>query len=260
MKNATHGGTVSVRPDEPAPYAPSSAIIDIIDRYRNKGLSTPISAEVLARVGVTDSLIPRTLKSLQQLDLIGEDGRPTAQLEGLRRATTEEFKPRLADVVRSAYADVFQFADPATDDETRVTDAFRLYNPVSMRPRMISLFLGLCEAAGIIPEREAKTTRSGTGKKPAAKRTSDTARPQRAATVRYNVRTDDGLGLVPEPILGLIRAIPLDGWTQARRDKFISTFEHVLDFAIPILDHEPRDQSEGEHPTVPVRGRPVRFE
>lgn len=236
---------MTVRPDEPAPYAPTSAVLDIIDRFRNKGLTTPIDAEVLARVGVSESLIPRTLKSLQQLDLVAEDGRPTPQLEGLRKASTEEFKPRLAEVVKAVYADVFQFADPATDDETRVTDAFRVYRPVSMRPRMISLFMGLCEAAGIIPEGGRKQNAAKSPRAPAKPRM-EKRRASFAASA--NVRKMDGGGLIPPPLMGLLASLPDEatGWTQSHRDSFLKTFTAVLDYVVPIRENAGPDGEGGQ--------------
>ncbi len=60
---------MAVTQEKPAPYAPASAILDIVSRYRNRGLVFPVNADVLARVGISDSLIPRTLQALQVLDL-----------------------------------------------------------------------------------------------------------------------------------------------------------------------------------------------
>ena len=68
-----------------APYAPPSAVLEVITRYRNRGLSTPITAEVLARAGVSESLVPRTLQALQILDLVDDKGMPTDTLEGFEK-------------------------------------------------------------------------------------------------------------------------------------------------------------------------------
>ena len=61
-----------VTANSPAPYAPTSAILGLIERHRNKGF-TRLDAEVLGRSGVSDSLISRTLQALQTLDLIDDD-------------------------------------------------------------------------------------------------------------------------------------------------------------------------------------------
>ena len=101
------------------PYAPASVILGLVDRHRNKGLPTPVDAEVLARASVSESLTPRTLQALRTLDLIDESGKPTDVLEGLRLAPEAEYSQRLAEWLNVAYADVLSFVDPAIDDETR---------------------------------------------------------------------------------------------------------------------------------------------
>jgi hypothetical protein len=218
-----------------APYAPSTAILDIIGRYRNRGLPTPITAEVLGRAGVSDSLIPRTLQALQALELIDDQGKPTPTFEGIRKAPEAEYQQRLVAWLRGAYADVFSFVDPATDDEIKVRDAFRNYTPVGQQARMVTLFLGLCAAAGMLPQGETKTrTRparpisSGT---PNAGRS--TARPQS----RKQQQSKNSSTEMPSALAGLMASLPSEGhgWTQAEHDKFLKTFGAVLDFCFPIV-------------------------
>lgn len=147
---------MSVTSSEPAPYAPAKAVLELIARFRNRGLPTPISLEVLGRAGITDSLIPRTFQALKVLDLIGEDGMPTPTFDGLRLAPEPDYKTRTAEWLNNAYADVLRFIDPANADETQIRDAFRNYKPVGQQDRMVTLFVGLYAAAGIGPEKAAK--------------------------------------------------------------------------------------------------------
>lgn len=221
---------------ETAPYAPPATVMQVITAFRDRGLSTPITTDVLLRTSINESLIPRTLRSLEDLELIDDAGNPTPAMEGLRRASSEDFRKRLEELIRGVYAEVFKFVDPAKDDINRVADAFRAFNPIGQRGRMVTLFMGLCEAAGIIPE---GTRRPAT---PSANRTSTSKRkviPEpsmpHGPSVKHQVRSDGG-GMVPEPLLGLLRALPVNGtgWTQARRDKFVETFGVVLDFTIPV--------------------------
>jgi hypothetical protein len=235
---------MAVTADKPAPYAPASAIIDIIDRYRNKGLPTPVTAEVLGRAGISDSLIPRTLQALQTLDLIGEDGRPTQVFEGIRRAPEAELRLRLAEWLQGAYADALQFVDPATADEIGIRDAFRSYNPVGQQPRMVTLFSGLFKAAGIGPEKSVKSTSD----RPVQLRTIVRARAPRPITERkpaapplnHSGGAPPGL---PPALAGLLSSLPKtgEGWTQVERDRFVQTFGAVLDFCFPIHAEGERD-------------------
>src|SRR5215469_14326008 len=109
------------------PYAPASAIIGLIRRHLNRGLPSPVNADVLARAGISASLTPRTLQALQALDLVDENGAPSATLEGLRLAPEEEYKQRVADWLQAAYVDALQYVDPATATDSQIRDAFRNY-------------------------------------------------------------------------------------------------------------------------------------
>ena len=136
-----------------APYAPAKAILEVVTRYRAKGIPQPIDEGVLSRVGISDSLISRTLQSMQTLDLIDDKGAVTATFESLKLAPEGEFKERIAQWLNAAYSDVLKFVDPHTADDTTLRDAFRIYNPPGQRDRMITLFTGLYAAAGIGPEK-----------------------------------------------------------------------------------------------------------
>lgn len=224
-----------IRSGDTAPYAPPATIMHVVNTFRDRGMTAPIAPDVLLRAGVGESLVPRTLRSLEGLELIDEQGNPTAAFEGLRRASSDELRQRLEAIVRSVYAEVFQFTDPAKDDVDRVADAFRAYEPIGQRGRMVTLFLGLCEAAGIIPEstrRASATARPAIAKKVVPKRVTDSHKNGSGEAPHRGIHT----GAVPPAIAGLFASLPPDGrgWTQAQRDKWVKIFETVLDFAIPI--------------------------
>jgi hypothetical protein len=241
-----------VTAERPAPYAPSTAVLDIVDRRRNRGLQAPITGEVLQRAGVSDSLIPRTLQALQTLDLIDDNGAPTPTFETIRLAPDAEYKQRLAEWLKGAYADVFAFVDPMADDETRIRDAFRSYQPHGQQGRMVTLFLGLCKAAGMVPEK----TPSATTQRPAPSRAA-AIRPRSLGTTLRNLATPSGAqnraihsnpSGIPAPIAGLLAKLPPDGqgWTKESRQKFVSTFEAVLDFCFPVVKAVPENEN-GSH-------------
>lgn len=234
-----------VTADKPSPYAPPTAILDIIDRYRNRGLPSPVNADVLGRAGISDSLIARTLQALQTLDLIDEDGKPSATFEGIRRAPEGEYKKRLEEWLKGAYADVFTFVDPSKDDDTAIRDAFRNYQPIGQQARMVTLFQGLCAAAGLSRDK------------------SQDVRPQRATPPKRapqklppKPKGNNGQGAgkqqsfdgnLPAPLTGLLSGLPSSGrWTQEQRDKFVTTFGAVLDFCFEIGEPVGDDKDDAE--------------
>lgn len=146
---------MAIEPDGPAPYAPPATTITAIEHHRERGLPTPITTAVLGRAVGSDTLAPRVLKTLRLLDLVTDDGQPTATFSDLAKTSTPEYKPRFAQMLRSAYADVFQYVDPAQDSTEKIRDQFRHYVPRGQQERMVMLFIGLCEYAGIAPAKSA---------------------------------------------------------------------------------------------------------
>jgi hypothetical protein len=144
---------MAIEHEGPAPYTSPSTIIHIVERFRERGLQTPFDADVLIRAGVSEGLAQRTMHSLRQLDLIDDQGNPSDALDSLRLAPGGEYKDRFAEVIRAAYAPIFQYVDPENDPLERIRDAFRPYSPVGQQGRMVTLFLGLAEYAGIVPPR-----------------------------------------------------------------------------------------------------------
>ena len=231
----------------PAPYAPPATVLELITAFRNRGIPTPFTKDVLSRAGVPNSLVPRTLQALRLLDLVTDAGEPTPAMEGLRRASTEEFPDRLGDVVRAAYGEMFQFLDPDTMTADNVLDQFRHYEPIGQIRRMTTLFMGLCEAAGIVEEGVTKMPPKA--KKPKKSRSGPPkAKPKAKAGSENEERQEHGWGTalatgIPAPIAGLLTALPPESWTKAERDQFLATFTAVLDFTIKVIDKKERPQA-----------------
>jgi hypothetical protein len=237
---------MAVTQDQPAPYAPPSAVLTVIERYRDRGLPTPINTDVLGRAGVSDSLIPRTLQALQTLDLIDEEGRPTQTLESIRQAPTAQYEERLREWLNGVYADVLMFVDPATADEVQVRDAFRSYEPVGQQGRMVSLFRGLYAAAGVAGEKSQSRTPRQT--RPVQRTIQKTrTSPKLGGDKGQVLPTPKG---IPAPIAGLLASLPPEGgtWTRAQADKFERTFSAILDFCFQIVEEgqQPANDREGD--------------
>lgn len=229
---------MAVQADSPAPYAPTKSVMDVIHRFRDKGMTTPFELDTLTRAGVTEALAPRVLQALKILDLLDEAGNPTEAFESLRRVPTDAFQETLAEVVRSAYAEVFNFVDPAEHSVSQVTDAFRTYRPSGQRDRMVTLFLGLCREAGIVEGPAERVKRE----LPSNARRREVPRRQ-AAPARRN--TGGGSrntgGSLPPAVASLLDTLPKpdQGWTKQQRDRFMTAFEAILDYTYPLREQLP---------------------
>lgn len=238
-----------------APYAPPATVTEILDRYRERGLQTPITTEVLERAGVPESLSQRTLQALRLLDLIQKDGEPSPELERLSRVPADEWHKGMQDLLTAAYSEVWSFVDPAKDSIERVRDAFRPFNPRGQQERMVTLFLGLCEWVGM-----DVTAATASRKKPGASDSNGKARTtrrpladvkverqaqrQRGAPVRTPLVTPE----LPPGLLGLLQQIPTSGsgWDKETRDNFLTAFAAVLDFTVPVRPTGLEDFSEDD--------------
>jgi hypothetical protein len=238
-----------VTSDTPGPYAPPAVILDVIRRFRDRGMQTPFTIEVLGRAGVTESLVRRTLQSLRTLDLIDDDGNPTEVLDRLAKAPEAELPERIREWLLAAYADVFRYVNPEQDDPTQVRDAFRSYEPRGQQDRMVTLFLRLCEEGGL--RGPARSEAPARPRQPRPRRDSPQPARRRGAESSAAGRRDEPgtekLGL-PQPIAGLLASLPQSGrWSKGQRDKFLATFTAVIDFCIEVGDDSlSQDGEEGD--------------
>jgi hypothetical protein len=238
-----------LQPNGPGPYAPPSTIIEVIEVFRERGLRTPFTLEVLTRAGIPESLAPRTLQALKLLDLIDAEGNPLEAFHAAVRAPEDQFKEAIQDLIVGAYRDVFSFADPGEQNLDRVRDAFRTYTPIGQQDRMVTLFLGLLEWLGLdVGAAKGGPKEGRVARTPKSKR----ATPRRRDSDGQKPRTP-ALDL-PAPILSLLTdALPGDGqpWTEPMRKGFMATFGALLDFYYPVTTETKPEESDDLRVTEP---------
>jgi uncharacterized protein DUF5343 len=237
---------MAITSDGSAPYTSAPALVKIIEGYRNRGLQTPFTLDVLVKAGVSEALAPRTLQALELLELVDADGNPTDTLVGLRKAPESDFIGRFAEFVRGAYAEVFAFTDPREDSRERVRDAFRSYKPIGQQERMVSLFLALCEYAGLIDGKPAsvrppvqRRIRPHAERRPATK-------DKTAAESKLLVSLSSEAGATPPPpdrhpfVIGLLQSLPEIGsvWPDSKRNDWIKAASAVFNM---IYERPPDD-------------------
>jgi hypothetical protein len=235
-------------------------VLGVLGKHRAKGLPEIVDLDVLTRAGVPVTLAPRTLQALKALDLIGDDGKLTDTFEGLRLASEADYQERMGDWLRSAYADVLTYVDPETATEVQLRDAFRTYKPTGQQTRMVSLFQALFAAAGLAPERQRQAPKRTTPASGSGKIKPGLTNSQRAAVRALGGRRSPspkprqplGSPSLPTALAGLLASLPSDGrWTQAQRDKFMTAFPVMLDFAFEIVPEA--DLASGETNTATDR-------
>lgn len=227
-----------ISPDGLAPYTSSPALLKVIESYRDRGLQTPFTLDVLVKAGVTPTLAPRTLQALQVLDLVDDAGNPTETLDGLRKAPATDYRDRFAEFLRGAYAEVFAFTDPREDSRERVRDAFRSFTPRGQQERMVTLFLQLCAYAGLIDAPPPAVRASHTQRRrPPAEARSARARTKTAEHIAggETATVPRAAESAPPPdrhpfVVGLIQSLPEVGsvWSDAKRDDWIKAARAVF--------------------------------
>jgi len=230
---------MAIEPDGSAPYASSKSVVALIEGYRDKGYSTPFTPAVLAKAGVEESLINRTIATLKMLDLIEEDGSPTEQFEALKLARgDDEYKKRLAAWLTDVYAPILAYWNPATDPLNDLAHAFRGYKPEGQRLRMVSLMSALFKYAGIIeqgtstakvskPVKRAPTKKSPSGNSGSGARSGKVN--DNSANNGNGASNNFSPGDLPPSVAGLIQELPKNRiWTSTDRDDWLAAIAFMI--------------------------------
>jgi len=232
---------------ETGPYAPPTNILQLIHRQREAGLPDVITSQLLIRLGMPEGNLPRIMQAMKFLAFIDEEGRQTDLFQRLRKATTEDYPAFLEQVLKSAYAPIFAIRNPATATDIELSDAFRNYEPSGQRPRMVTLFLGLCREAQITADGPVVRTRARiktrkVSQDNANNKNKEGIAPKPADEVK-NIDTsshkdkDVELNSHYQLLQVLISQLPANAtWTEKRRDQWLGAMTASIDLLIEIKD------------------------
>ena len=221
-----------------AGYAPSSSVLAVIDKARQRTVNGPIDRDLLRRIGVPESLTKRTINSLRSLCLIDDAGKPTPSFEAIIAAKPDDYPAKLAEFLHKAYGDIFTIVDPATASPDELRNAFWGYEPRGQIDNMIRLFVGLCEAAQIVPERPKVVTaprkprgvRRGNGDDPEA-----ASRPRARETAPPPSPPSND---IDPTIMSWVKRMPPAGqaWPKERKDRWFEALRAMADDIWPDED------------------------
>ncbi len=234
-----------------APYAPLAPVIALIRRRREKTLPEVLNAEKLAQMSISEGNISRVLQAMRFLNLIDEEGRQTEWFTRIAHAKEQEYPDILAEIIKGAYHDVFSIiGDPNQATDLELNDAFRPYQPQSQRNRMIILFRGLCQEAGLIaggPPTTRMRTRTTIPGKSSSSQSNGARKPQTQPKSDYSEAYQASTPVTSQPmsnqefalLQGLLGKLPMEKkWTQRQRDKWLQAMTANVDLLIDIVDLE----------------------
>ena len=151
------------------PYGPYAHLEAFLERIRARNLPGVVDTDFLNLVQIPRDRQGLLKEALEFLNLVDEEGAPTAVLKQYAGTTEEEAQGVMQEALTTAYANDFEQIDPTKDSQADIRNWFQRYEPRSATGKMVTFYLGACRAAGIEvkdPPRERKlqTGKPGTTK------------------------------------------------------------------------------------------------
>jgi hypothetical protein len=223
-----------------SPYASIGNMLVVLAKIRKGWIPNQVDNGEMARIGITASTTSRVLAALQYFELVNEDGKPTDTWKAIATSTTNDYPKVLEGILRNAYPSIFELhPNPADATDIEIANAFIKSEPLNQRDRMVSLFRGLCQEAGLIAgdplTRERKPAQKQINQKTPPK---NGERPE-AETPKFKVSSPPEkmpASLVWYNDLGtLMSRLPNPEnahWTKNEKDRWLAALQAMLDLLI----------------------------
>ncbi len=228
-----------------APYTSIGNMLLILGRIRKGWIPTQIDKGEMVRVGITAGNASRTISALEYFGLINEDGKPTDTWKAIATSTTNDYPKVLEGILRNAYPSIFEIhPNPADATDVEIGNAFAKSEPLNQRGRMVSLFRGLCQEAGLIKgeplTRERKPTTKQAAQKVASKNGDEKkAEPEKPKSwsepfepINHSLKWYNDLGT----LMGRLPNPDNPRWTQAEKQRWLTALQSMLDLLIETSD------------------------
>lgn len=234
----TAGDTSTAAP----PYFAFRTLINTLDQMKDKGIPNRIDRTFL--VGMSGTGQTQFIAGLKSLGLIDSTGTVTPVLKELAQAGPADRKRVLGEVLTARYPEAVELGKTnATTGE--LVEVFREYGATGDTARKgIAFYLQAAAYAGDIPLsphfQTPKVSSSGGTRR---KRQSQQQQPS-GQTDEQNDPSDGIRQPTLHPALaGVLSELPPQGhgWTKERRDAFMTTFSAVVNFTIPVVERDDRD-------------------
>lgn len=230
----------------PPPYFAFRTLLNTIERMEEHGPPTRIDRSFLSAMsGAGQS---QFMAGLRSLGLISEDGTVQPRLAEMVN-NRESRKQILGEILREHYPEAVELGTKnATTGE--LVEVFRDYGVQGDTARKaIAFYLKAAQFAEDVPLSPHFKTPSVKGN---GRRTPGAARPRVSAARPYGGGTPStsmgGLPPLHPALAGVLADLPPKGtgWTAEDRERFMTTFRAVVDYAIPIVTETDGDESEDE--------------
>lgn len=219
-----------------APYTSIGNMLLILGRIRKGWLPNQIDSGEMERVGITPSNASRTIATLEYLGLIDENRKPTDTWKAIATSTTNDYPKVLGGVLRNAYPSIFEIhPDPANATDVELWDAFAKSEPLNQRGRMVSLFRGLCQEAGLMAG-EPLTRERKSGARQSDQRTVEKTvnaeKPKPGSTPPDNTNSSLRWYNNLETLMSRLPDPNNARWSKSERTRWLSALQSVLDLLI----------------------------
>ncbi len=228
-----------------APYTSIGNMLILLEKIRKGWTPNQVDKGEMEHVGITAGNASRTISALEYLALINEDGKPTETWKAIATSTTNDYPKVLEGILRNAYPSIFELhPTPADATDIEIGNAFAKSEPLNQRARMVSLFRGLCQEAGLIAgdplTRERKPVSSLSNKKASEKTNTDNSVNTEIAKSRFSPPDKINPSLKwyndLETLLSRLPDPDNPKWTQAKKDSWLTALQSMLDLLIETTE------------------------
>jgi hypothetical protein len=226
------------------PYMSWGSFENLIERFAKDGAPSRIDRSVVAG---SEGQKTQTLNGLRWLELIEDDGSVTATFDRIIKA--DDRPAELGKLLREKYAEQVALGE-RNASQRELDESFHPLTGDTAR-KAASFYLKAAKYAGLPASPYFKVPRTRRAKTTAG----SNAGPKRSRTPSgggSTSETDTANGVHPA-VAGLLKDLPRDGrgWeSDAARDSFLTTFEALVKYAIPVTgdvaDEGDEDADESE--------------
>lgn len=228
-----------------APYTSIGNMLLILTRIRKGWVPSQIDKGEMVRVGITEGNANRTIAALEYLGLVNEDGKPTDTWKAIATSTTNDYPKVLEGILRNSYPSIFELHhNPADATDIEIGNAFTKSEPLNQRDRMVSLFRGLCQEAGLIAGEPLTRERRSVTKPAPSKTTSKNGDESKVEPEKQKSRSDTFETINPSlkwyndlaTLMGRLPNPDNANWTQAEKQRWLTALQSMLDLLIETTD------------------------